>query len=169
MAACTATLRYPSYMNNDLVGLGEPLCTYAPPVASLVPTPRLHFLMTGYTPLTIDAKATRIQKTSVLDVMRRLLQPKNMMVSTANRRSETACYISILNVIQGEVDPTQVCFSSPILCLLPLHIACRCTSLCSASVNANWHASFHGAPPPFKSLCPSDPRSSSLLTACPAS
>ena len=65
--------------------------------------------MTGYTPLTIDAKATRIQKTSVLDVMRRLLQPKNMMVSTANRRSETACYISILNVIQGEVDPTQVC------------------------------------------------------------
>ena len=78
------------------------------PVASLVPTPRLHFLMTGYTPLTIDAKATRIQKTSVLDVMRRLLQPKNMMVSTANRRSETACYISILNVIQGEVDPTQV-------------------------------------------------------------
>jgi hypothetical protein len=23
MAACTATLRYPSYMNNDLVGLGE--------------------------------------------------------------------------------------------------------------------------------------------------
>jgi tubulin gamma len=24
MAACTATLRYPSYMNNDLVGLGEP-------------------------------------------------------------------------------------------------------------------------------------------------
>ena len=42
--------------------------------------------------------------------MRRLLQSKNMMVST--RRSEQAgrnpCYISILNVIQGEVDPTQV-------------------------------------------------------------
>jgi tubulin gamma len=115
MAACTATLRYPSYMNNDLVGLGESDTffddsrAHTLPVASLVPTPRLHFLMTGYTPLTIDAKATRIQKTSVLDVMRRLLQPKNMMVSTANRRSETACYISILNVIQGEVDPTQVC------------------------------------------------------------
>jgi tubulin gamma len=115
MAACTATLRYPSYMNNDLVGLGmssimhRHYSSHISAVASLVPTPRLHFLMTGYTPLTIDAKATRIQKTSVLDVMRRLLQPKNMMVSTANRRSETACYISILNVIQGEVDPTQVC------------------------------------------------------------
>lgn len=32
------------YMNNDLVGL----------VASLIPTPRCHFLMTGYTPLTVD-------------------------------------------------------------------------------------------------------------------
>lgn len=31
-------------MNNDLLGL----------VASLIPTPRCHFLMTGYTPLTID-------------------------------------------------------------------------------------------------------------------
>jgi tubulin gamma len=129
MAACTATLRYPSYMNNDLVGLGERHtirdhnCAHPSPVASLVPTPRLHFLMTGYTPLTIDAKATRIQKTSVLDVMRRLLQPKNMMVSTANRRSETACYISILNVIQGEVDPTQVCsFVVAILVLLQVMV-----------------------------------------------
>ena len=40
MAASTATIRYPGYMNNDLVGL----------VAPLIPTPRLHFLMTGYTP-----------------------------------------------------------------------------------------------------------------------
>ena len=34
MAASTTTLRYPGYMNNDLVGL----------VASLIPTPRCHFL-----------------------------------------------------------------------------------------------------------------------------
>ena len=32
------------YMNNDLVGL----------VASLIPTPRCHFLMTGYTPLSVE-------------------------------------------------------------------------------------------------------------------
>ena len=38
--------------------------------------------------------------------MRRLLQPKNRMVSTTP--SKTACYISILNIIQGEVDPTDV-------------------------------------------------------------
>lgn len=38
--------------------------------------------------------------------MRRLLQPKNRMVLTTP--SKTACYISILNIIQGEVDPTDV-------------------------------------------------------------
>jgi tubulin gamma len=95
MATSTSTLRYPGYMNNDLVGL----------VASLIPTPRCHFLMTGFTPLTIDAKVSAVRKTTVLDVMRRLLQTKNIMVSCSTRRG---CYISILNIIQGEVDPTQV-------------------------------------------------------------
>jgi len=96
MSASTTTLRYPGYMNNDLIGL----------VASLIPTPRCHFLMTGYTPLTTDTgENSAIRKTSVLDVMRRLLQPKNIMVSMPTRKG---CYISILNIIQGEVDPTQV-------------------------------------------------------------
>jgi len=63
MAASTTTLRYPGYMNNDLIGL----------LASLVPTPRCHFLMTGYTPLTIDRHVSSVRKTTVLDVMRRLL------------------------------------------------------------------------------------------------
>ena len=44
MAASTQTLRYPGYMNNDLVGI----------IASLIPTPRCHFLMTSYTPFTGD-------------------------------------------------------------------------------------------------------------------
>jgi hypothetical protein len=124
-------------MNNDLVGL----------MASLIPTPRCHFLQTGYTPLTVEDESggqvrraalawralafscvcgrvrgcgcarvggwrardeqcdsvcaearsaraharcpsrcaraqvnTAIRKTTVLDVMRRLLQPKNLMV-----------------------------------------------------------------------------------------
>jgi len=98
MSTSTTTLRYPGYMNNDLIGL----------IASLIPTPRLHFLMTGYTPLTTDQKTTSVRKTTVLDVMRRLLQPKNMMVHTMRDRKRNHCYISILNIIQGEVDPTQV-------------------------------------------------------------
>jgi len=97
MAASTTTLRYPGYMNNDLIGL----------LASLIPTPRCHFLMTGYTPLVLeDSSITNIRKTTVLDVMRRLTQPKNIMVS-ANTRS--GCYISMLTMIQGnDVDPTQI-------------------------------------------------------------
>ena len=152
MAASTTTLRYPGYMNNDLVGL----------VAGLIPTPRCHFLMTGYTPLgvleeeggmnmsmapetggaaPVDARApqhaatsghvpdpvavppppsvqhatqallrSNVRKTTVLDVMRRLLQSKNIMVSTNVRGKESSKskYISILNIIQGDVDPSQV-------------------------------------------------------------
>ncbi|GER47828.1 tubulin gamma chain [Striga asiatica] len=85
MSASTTTLRYPGYMNNDLVGL----------LASLIPTPRCHFLMTGYTPLTVER------------------QTKNIMVSSCARTKEASQskYISILNIIQGEVDPTQVALS----------------------------------------------------------
>lgn len=96
MAASTSTLRYPGYMNNDLTGL----------VSSLIPTPRCHFLMTGYTPFTLDRGLSQVRKTTVLDVMRRLLQAKNIMVSAPTQK--TGCYMSILNIIQGEVDPTQV-------------------------------------------------------------
>jgi tubulin gamma len=90
-------------MNNDLVGL----------VASLIPTPRCHFLMTGYTPLSIESAPSAtpaVRKTTVLDVMRRLLQTKNIMVSSHSRGKDHAQskYISVLNIIQGDVDPTQV-------------------------------------------------------------
>lgn len=99
MAVSTATLRYPGYMNNDLLGL----------IAPLIPTPRLHFLMTGYTPLTTEQETTSIRKTTALDVMRRLLQPSNMMVSTSmHDKGLDHCYISILNIIQGEADPNEV-------------------------------------------------------------
>ena len=50
--ACAA-----GYMNNDLVGL----------VASLIPTPRCHFLMTGYTPLTVE----REREAAVMSTVRK--------------------------------------------------------------------------------------------------
>jgi len=98
MSASTMTLRYPGYMHNDLVGI----------VASLIPTPRCHFLQTSFTPFTTDVveAAKTVRKTTVLDVMRRLLQPKNQMVST--KPSKSSCYISILDIIMGEADPTDV-------------------------------------------------------------
>lgn len=98
MSASTTTLRYPGYMHNDLVGI----------IASLIPTPRCHFLLTAYTPFTGDNvdQAKTVRKTTVSDVMRRLLQPKNRMVSITP--SKSSCYISILDIIQGEADPTDV-------------------------------------------------------------
>ncbi|KAK9453903.1 Tubulin/FtsZ, GTPase domain-containing protein [Dipodascopsis uninucleata] len=98
MSASTTTLRYPGYMHNDLVSL----------LSSLVPTPRCHYLMTAYTPFTADSvdQAKSVRKTTVLDVMRRLLQPKNRMVSTS--QTQESCFISILNIIQGEADPNDV-------------------------------------------------------------
>ncbi|OEU10532.1 putative gamma tubulin [Fragilariopsis cylindrus CCMP1102] len=103
MAASTTTLRYPGYMNNDWIGL----------LASLIPTPRCHFLMTGYTPLVLNNNNynnnNSIRKTTVLDVMRRLTQPKNIMVSANMKGKGSGCYISILNIIQGnDIDPTQI-------------------------------------------------------------
>ncbi|KAF5851887.1 hypothetical protein GGP41_000619 [Bipolaris sorokiniana] len=97
MSASTTTLRYPGYMHNDLVGI----------VASLIPTPRCHFLMTSYTPFSGEnvEQAKTVRKTTVLDVMRRLLQPKNRMVST--NPTKKSCYMSILNIIQGEADPSD--------------------------------------------------------------
>ncbi|KAK2744143.1 gamma-tubulin [Myotisia sp. PD_48] len=98
MSASTTTLRYPGYMHNDLVSV----------IASLIPIPRAHFLITSYTPFTGDQveQAKTVRKTTVLDVMRRLLQPKNRMMSITP--SKSSCYISILNIIQGEADQTDV-------------------------------------------------------------
>lgn len=45
-----------------------------------------------------------------------LFQPKNVMVSTLRDRKNNHCYISILNIIQGEVDPTQVHWCRLIWC-----------------------------------------------------
>ncbi|CAN6645324.1 tubulin gamma chain [Trichomonascus vanleenenianus] len=98
LSASTSTLRYPGYLHNDLASI----------LASLIPFPKCHFLMTSYTPFTNDTvdQAKLVRKTTVLDVMRRLLQPKNRMVSTG--QSKNSCYISILNIIQGDVDPTDI-------------------------------------------------------------
>jgi hypothetical protein len=50
MSGSTSTLRYPGYMNNDLISL----------ISSLIPTPRLHFLISAYTPLTSDKTVKEI-------------------------------------------------------------------------------------------------------------
>eukprot|EP01013_Petalomonas_cantuscygni_P032259 TRINITY_DN58739_c0_g1_i1.p1 TRINITY_DN58739_c0_g1~~TRINITY_DN58739_c0_g1_i1.p1 ORF type:complete len:476 (+),score=119.68 TRINITY_DN58739_c0_g1_i1:205-1632(+) len=96
MAASTATLRYPGFLNNDLVGL----------VGALTPVPRLHFLSTGFSPLLVDAqRQLTVRKTSVQDVMRRLMSPQSQMVSSSFTRGS---YISMMAILMGDVDPLEV-------------------------------------------------------------
>lgn len=95
MSASTSTLRYPGYMNNDLISI----------VAPLVPTPRCHFLITGYTPIALENLKSTIVRTSVLDVMKSLLDNRNIMTHDGTRNGN---YISLLNVIQGDVEPENI-------------------------------------------------------------
>jgi len=45
--------------------------------------------VTGYTPITFDNdNPSVVKKTTVLDVMRRLLQPKNIMISAQNKNAK---------------------------------------------------------------------------------
>ena len=145
MSVSTATLRYPSYMNNDLIGL----------IAPLIPTPKLHFLMTGYTPLTTDQDHVNVRKTTVLDVMRRLLQPKNMMVSTGAERNriDRDCYISILNIIQvGVVYLIRNSNYKSQYCRARL-IRPKFIKVFKESENVSWPLSYHGVLHLYRYYC----------------
>ena len=95
MSASTSTLRYPGYMNNDLISI----------IAPLVPTPRCHFLITGYVPIVMENLKSTIVRTSVLDVMKSLLDSRNII---SHIGTKTGHYISLLNIIQGEVEPESI-------------------------------------------------------------
>ncbi|KAH0486960.1 MAG: uncharacterized protein KVP18_000999 [Porospora cf. gigantea A] len=96
MASATATLRFPGYVNNDMVSV----------LACLVPTPRTHFLITGHSPILVEHQPRVVRKTTVSDVMRRLLlQNQNTMASFARNRGS---YISMLSVIRGAASSAEV-------------------------------------------------------------
>lgn len=118
MAASTSTLRLPGFMSNDLLSL----------VSSLVPTPRLHFLMSSYTPITSSSlnvkersnenessqnaaqgstsTVTRrqVHTDSIVQLVKRLLHPTNGMVSCGRDGK----YISLMSIVQGEAESNQL-------------------------------------------------------------
>ena len=125
MAASTTTLRYPGYMNNDLVGL----------VASLDPDAAVPLFDDGVHAADARQRArTRtpaVRKTTVLDVMRRLLQTKNIMVSVALARQGPRAVQVHLRL---EHHPRATWTPR------------RCTSRCSASASASSPTSSSGRP-----------------------
>ena len=80
-----------------------------------------------------SSQAASVRKTTVLDVMRRLLQPKNVMVSTPRHKHHNHCYISILNIIQAG--------GTVYMYLLEVHMQQTCMK-CSYSVHTVLVTSF---------------------------
>ncbi|KAI8877168.1 tubulin gamma chain [Backusella circina FSU 941] len=99
MAAGTSTLRYPNYMYNDLCNI----------ISSLVIIPKCHFLTAAYTPfISDDSRSLQalLHQPTEFDIMRSLLKRENWMISA--KASKSNCYISALNIIQGEIRPAEI-------------------------------------------------------------
>nr|AAC08441.1 gamma-tubulin [Entamoeba histolytica] len=93
MSAFTANLRFPSTLYNSLNSLMIHLC----------PSRFSHFLMTSYTPL---RQVNQISsRTSAIDVMKRLIQPQNIMART---RLKEGKYISMCDFFQGDVSYDEI-------------------------------------------------------------
>ena len=81
MSGSTSTLRYPGYMNNDLISL----------ISSLIPTPRLHFLISSYTPLTSENTVGQTARLNATDVFH---YSRLGVGSTENNRPR--CHASVI-------------------------------------------------------------------------
>lgn len=95
MSAATSTMRFPTSTHTRLSTI----------ISRLVPFTPMHFIQTGYTPLCSDQFVVR---TSVQDVMRRLVQPGSMMVHTKLDKETLHCMLGGLVIFQGEADPRDV-------------------------------------------------------------
>ncbi|MFH4982751.1 hypothetical protein AB6A40_009460 [Gnathostoma spinigerum] len=96
MCASTATLRFPGMMNTRLLNLISPLVAFPP----------MRFIQTGFTPLR-DTESG-LTKTSVGEVLRRLLQPKSMMSSAQMEQGVNHCVIAAIAMLQGQIDLSEI-------------------------------------------------------------
>lgn len=98
MSAVTSSIRFPTYSHSSLGNI----------ISSTVPIRACPYLITGYTPFTSDTveKAKISRKTTVYDVLRRLLQPSTIMASLSLSRQ--SCFISAFSLLRGQVDPSEV-------------------------------------------------------------
>jgi hypothetical protein len=118
-------------MNNDLVGL----------LASLIPSPRCHFLMAGYTPLSVDSEGTQtsnVRKTTVLDVMRRLLQPKNIMVRGGCWGCRAAGLLAAGSVLALAAGSVLAPVAGSVLALAPVAGSVLALALAAGTMAGGW-------------------------------
>lgn len=71
MSGITTPLRFPGQLNSDLRKLST----------NMVPFPRLHFMMTGYAPLTAPGSTSFSKKHSIPELVQQMFSPENMMAA----------------------------------------------------------------------------------------
>ncbi|VDD88591.1 unnamed protein product [Enterobius vermicularis] len=96
MCSSTAALRFPGPLYTRLLHLIGPLIAFPP----------MRFIQTGFTPLREGNPCSTT--TSVGNVLRRLLQPKNMMSSAVMEKDVDHCLLSALAILQGSIDASEI-------------------------------------------------------------
>lgn len=100
LLTATATIRFPGYLYNSWHSI----------LTSVINDPAFHFLTASYTPVLspYEMESSRFaRKTTVTEIMRRLVQLKYVMLGISTNRFKNARYLSLLRVIQGDLDVTD--------------------------------------------------------------
>ncbi|KAL7713877.1 Tubulin gamma chain [Entamoeba marina] len=93
MSAFTASIRFPATLYS---GLNATLL-------HLAPSRFAHFLVASYTPLRLVERVAG--RTIAIDVMKRLLQPQNLM---ARIKLKEGCFVSMCDFFQGDVSADEI-------------------------------------------------------------
>ncbi|KAK6046506.1 Tubulin/FtsZ family, GTPase domain protein [Cooperia oncophora] len=95
MSTSTAMFRFDSHVLRSICSV------------TLSPVQPLHFIQSGFSPV-VDPNESFTRKTSVVDVVRNLLKPTSMMVSTASMTRPSHCMLSAFLFLQGQITSTDV-------------------------------------------------------------
>ncbi|CAI4230551.1 unnamed protein product [Auanema sp. JU1783] len=91
MSTSTAPFRFQSPILSDIHSL------------HINPFPPLKFIQAGFSPV-VDPDQKFTRKTSVNDIIRYLLKPTSMMVSTAHHSKSSHCMLAGLMLLQGNIE-----------------------------------------------------------------
>lgn len=99
MSSFTNPLRFPTSMYNSLTSL----------LASLIPTPELHFLVPTFYPFSAEyvSHAKDIRRATSYDVLLELLN-KNLRMIKVDEKYGSESFISMMNILQGANDPADI-------------------------------------------------------------
>eukprot|EP00924_Labyrinthula_sp_SR-Ha-C_P009079 augustus_masked-scaffold_2-processed-gene-12.8-mRNA-1 protein AED:0.20 eAED:0.20 QI:0/-1/0/1/-1/1/1/0/444 len=94
MSGVTCCLRFPGQLNSDLRKLA----------VNLVPFPRLHFFMIGFSPLT-SIGSQKYRALSVPELTSQAFEPKNMMCAADPRHGR---YLTASTIFRGKISTKEV-------------------------------------------------------------